>query len=97
MDLHFHVMASAVLGTLAAESKEPDQRVIVLPGGRAELVLYKRQRDPRLNYLLEGGWQFLKFRHVRRMAESEAVNQDNLASYFSLDPLTHDEAQLPLL
>lgn len=97
MDLHFHVMASAVLGRLAAESGRADGRVIVLPGGRAELVLYKRQRDPRLNYLLEGGWQFLKFRHVRRMAESEAVNRDNLASYFSLDPLTHDEAQLPLL
>ena len=97
VDLHFQVMASAVLGTLAAESTQPDQRFIVLPGGRAELVLYKRQRDPRLDYLLDGGWRFLKFRHVRRMAESEAVNRDNLASYFSLDPLTHDEAQLPLL
>ena len=97
-DLHFTVIASAMLARiLDAAEHAPEQGVIVLPGGRAELVMFKRERDPRLSYRLDGGWRFLKYRHVRRMAESESVSMENLASYLTLDPITVDEAQMPLL
>jgi hypothetical protein len=97
-DLHFYLIASTVLTRiLAAAAHRPEQGVLVLPGGRAELVMYKRERDPRLSYRLDGGWRFLKFRHVRRMGESDSLSAENLASYLALDPITHDEAQLPLL
>jgi len=97
-DLHFTVIASAMLARILDTAEHPsEQGVIVLPGGRAELVMFKRERDPRLNYRLDGGWRFLKYRHVRRMAESESVSLENLASYLVLDPITIDEAQMPLL
>ena len=97
-DLHFTVIASAMLTRIMdAAAHPPAQGIIVLPGGRAELIMFKRERDPRLSYRLDGGWRFLKFRHVRRMAESKSVSVDNLASYLALDPITVDEAQMPLL
>ena len=96
--LYFYLIASAILGKIISSPPHaPEQGVIVLPGGRAGLVLHKRERDPRLDYILEGGWRFLKFRQVRRMAENERLTQENLASYFALDPLAHDDVQMPLL
>ncbi|MEJ2759180.1 MAG: hypothetical protein P8046_11925, partial [Anaerolineales bacterium] len=96
--LYFYVIASSILGRIIhAAQHRPEQGVIVLPGSRAGLVMHKRERDPRLDYQLEGGWRFLKFRYVRRLAESERISPENLASHFALDPLSHEEAQLPLL
>jgi hypothetical protein len=96
-DLHFYVVASAVLSRiLDGAGHPPEQGLIILPGGRAELVLHKRERNPRMSYQLDGGWRLVKFRHIRRMAESESVNQENLASYLVLDPIAMDDAQLPL-
>ncbi|MBN2044089.1 MAG: hypothetical protein JW757_03635 [Anaerolineales bacterium] len=97
-DLHFYLIASTVLSRiLDAADHRPEEGVVVLPGGRAGLVMYKRERDPRLSYRLDGGWRILKFRHVRRMWESKSLSEKNLASYLVLDPIAHDEAQLPLL
>ncbi|MFN2144781.1 MAG: hypothetical protein ACK2T7_05480, partial [Anaerolineales bacterium] len=97
-DLHFYLIASSVLTrVLDGADHRPEEGVVVLPGGRAELVMYKREQDPRLNYRLDGGWHFLKFRHARRMAESDSLTPENLASFLALDPITSDEAQLPLL
>jgi len=96
--LHFYLIASAILGKIINSAEHPpEQGVIILPGSRAGLVMHKRERDPRLDFRLDGGWRFLKFRHVRRLVEAEHLSQDNLASFFALDPLSHDLAQLPLL
>ena len=96
--LYFYLIASAILGKIIEGADHPaEQGVIVLPASRSGLVMHKRDRDPRLNYRLDGGWRFLKFRHVRRLEEAEHISQENLASFFALDPLSHDLAQLPLL
>jgi hypothetical protein len=96
--LYFYLIASAILGKIIDGAEHsPEQGVIVLPGSRAGLVMHKRERDPRLDFRLDGGWRFLKFRHVRRLVETEHLSRENLASFFALDPLSHDLAQLPLL
>jgi hypothetical protein len=96
--LHFYLIASAILGKIIdGADHPPEQGIIVLPGSRSGLVMHKRERDPRLNFRLDGGWRFLKFRHVRRLVENEHLSRENLASFFALDPLSHDLAQLPLL
>ena len=96
--LYFYLIASAIMGKIIDGAEHPpEQGIIVLPGSRAGLVMHKRERDPRLDYRLDGGWRFLKFRHVRRLVENEHLSQENLASFFALDPLSHDLAQLPLL
>ncbi len=102
------ISATAALGRylLAERATEPEtQRCLVVPGGRASLVSLKLQRDPRLARAVEeGGWQFIKFRHVRRLVAEEdlgryggAINIHTLKTVMGLDPIVEqDAAQIPL-
>jgi hypothetical protein len=74
------------------------QRCLVLPGGRAQLVNLKLQRDPRLARAVEaGGWQFIKFRHLRRLVAEEELDRHALKTVLGLDPIAEQEAaQIPL-
>lgn len=96
--LSFYPMASAVLGDILLKaSTPPKQSVVVLPGRRAGLALYKIERDPRLKQAIEDGWRFIKFRHVRRLAENLSLTRESFAELLELDPLTLEQAQAPLL
>jgi hypothetical protein len=74
------------------------QRCLVLPGGRAQLVGLKLQRDPRLaRAVVAGGWQFIKFRHLRRLVAEEELDRHALKTVLGLDPIAEQEAaQIPL-
>lgn len=94
----FYVITSAVFGEIILAGEFPAQQSwIVLPGGRANLVAYKLRRDPRLRQVIEEGWRFIKFRHVRWLAESPILNRDLLDEQLDLDTLTYDVPQLRLL
>jgi hypothetical protein len=96
--LYFYVIASANLSKILRSAKHPpEQGIIVLPGGRANLVLKKLERDPRLEYQIEAGWRFLKFRYLRRMSENTILTLENLPASLTLDPITSDDPQMPLL
>ncbi|MBN2147879.1 MAG: hypothetical protein JW726_10845, partial [Anaerolineales bacterium] len=99
-------LASAVIGDILLRSTQPPARsIIVLPGGRANLVLHKLRRDPRLNRLCTltntpsrtGGWRFLKFRHLRWLFENPLLSPESLDEQIYLDPLTYSTPQLRLL
>ncbi len=93
----FYVLTDAVIGEALLTSPLPGNRsFIVLPGGRANLVLYKLKQDPRLQKIVDSGWRFLKFRHLRRLAENPMLNRETLDDQFALDPLTFSEPQIPL-
>jgi hypothetical protein len=74
------------------------QRCLVLPGGRAHLATFKQQRDPRLLQAVEtDGWQFIKFRHLRRLLAKEELDRHALKTVLGLDPIAEREAaQIPL-
>jgi hypothetical protein len=74
------------------------QRCLVVPGGRAQLVGLKLQRDPRLARAVEAGsWQFIKFRHLRRLIAKEELDRHALKTVLGLDPIVEQEAaQIPL-
>lgn len=94
----FHVIASAVLGEILLKADaEPSQSFVVLPGRRAALTLSKVSRDPRLKQAVDDGWRFIKFRHVRRLAENLSVTADSFTELVDLDPLTLEQLQAPLL
>lgn len=94
----FTVQATAGLEPLLAPPDSPaGKRWVVLPGGRANLILFKLRRDPRLVSMDRTGWGFLKFRHLRRLAESGLLTPDSLEDQLALDPLTYAEPQIPLL
>lgn len=94
----FFIIATAKLGDIVFNPNYPPTKsVIVLPGSRSNLVMYKQQHDPRLEYALQRGWRFLKFRHLRSLAENPVLNQENFPELLNLDPLTYDAPQLHLL
>ena len=97
----FAVLATALLRPHLLVERTADegaQRCLVLPGGRAQLVGLKLQRDPRLTSAVEaGGWQFIKFRHLRRLVAKEELDRHALKTVLGLDPIVEQEvAQIPL-
>lgn len=75
----------------------PPKSIIVYPGGRSNLVVYKFRHDARLEQTLNRGWRLIKFRLLRRLAENPLINRDNLDEQLKLDPATKDAPQMRLL
>lgn len=91
-------IASAVIGEILTGGEYPPQRsLIVLPGGRANLVAYKLQHDPRLRQAVEQGWRFVKFRQVRFLLGKQTLDLKALDELLSQDSLTYESPQLRLL
>lgn len=94
-------IVSAVIGETILQSSVPAAKsLIILPGSRANLVSYKLRRDPRLARLcdaVQGGWRFIKFRHLRWLEGNPLLSGENFAELLSLDPLTYSTPQLRLL
>jgi hypothetical protein len=45
----------------------------------------------------EGGWQFVKFRHLRQLLAEEELDRHALKTVLGLDPIVEREAaQIPL-
>ncbi len=96
----FVISATAALGLYLLARRaagEGAQRCLVVPGGRAQLVGLKLQRDPRLARVVEAdGWQFVKFRHLRRLVAEEELDRHALKTVLGLDPIAEQEAaQIP--
>ena len=74
------------------------RRCLVLPGGRARLIDLKLQRDPRLGRAVErDSWQFIKFRHLRRLMARNDLDRYAFKTVLGLDPIVEQEgAQIPL-
>jgi hypothetical protein len=95
--LAFYLSASAVINKYLENNQTPPERsILVIPGGRANLLLFKLNHDLRLGQIANSGWRFLKFRHVLRMAANPLLNQENFADQLELDPLTYSTPQLRL-
>ncbi len=95
----FTLSATAELGAhLLARRPPRGQPILVLPGGRAALVRHKLQRDVRLHEAAQGaGWMFLKFRHVRKLAEQPSIDLATFRNALGLDPLIEQESRQMML
>jgi hypothetical protein len=62
------------------------------------LINLKLQRDPRLAEAVEAaGWQFIKFRHLRRLMAKQDLDRYAFKTVLGLDPIAEQEsAQIPL-
>jgi hypothetical protein len=96
--LVFFISSSARIGEIVFNSSyPPDKSIIVLPGARANLIVYKLRNNLYLNQIIESGWRFLKFRHLRHLLESPSLKRENIDTLLALDPLTESPAQMRLL
>jgi hypothetical protein len=94
----FLFTASAAVGRLLLQHvPDPKHAWIVLPGGRAPLVLYKLRRNVLLRRAVNTGWRFLKFRHIRRLLQDPLLRPENLDERLGLDPLGTTEDKVPYL
>lgn len=63
-------------------------RFVVLPGGRAELLDFKLRRCPAWRQQLAwSGWEFVKFRHIRRLAAMPDPTLANFRARIGMDPV----------
>lgn len=88
----FFVIASALVSeVLSSKAPEGATSLVALPGGRAQLALYKIERDPRLKQALDAGWRLVKFRHLRRLAGNQALTLESFLDLLDLDPLAEEQ------
>ena len=97
----FAISPSAALARylLVPDATSPGaRRCLIVPGGRARLIDLKLQRDPRLAAAVEeDDWQFIKFRHLRRLLARDDLDRYALSTVLGLDPIVErDGAQIPL-
>jgi hypothetical protein len=94
----FFVISSAEIGRIVFKNLYPTSKsIIVIPGARSNLLLYKIRKNFFLDQIIDKGWRFLKYRHLRHLLDSPTLNRENLDNELSLDPLTESPAQLRLL
>lgn len=95
----FYILASAVLGEAILQSsweQAPETtRLIVLPGSRANLAAYKLQNNPLLKQEVESGWHIVKYRHLRRLAESPFLTAEIFKDQLNQDLITFSPQQIP--
>jgi hypothetical protein len=62
------------------------------------LIGLKLQCDPRLAEAVEvDGWQFIKFRHLRRLMAKQDLSSYTFKTVLGLDPIAEQEGvQIPL-
>jgi hypothetical protein len=98
VDYVFYLIASAAIGEIIQNnSYRPEKSIIVLPGSRAGLLMYKLKHNAHLNQMVESGWRFLKFRHVYRLFKDQSLSRQNLDENLGLDPLQDLTGQMRLL
>jgi hypothetical protein len=97
----FYPTITAAIGEIVLYGEMPHVRsYIVIPGSRANLLVYKLRRDLRLAKAFnpsQGNWRFLKFRHLRSLVNSPILTRENLDQLISLDPITYSAPQLWLI
>ena len=82
----FHITASSIISRFVyAPPATAQHKVIVLPGGRSNLLHFKLNRDAYLHRSAQG-WQFLKFRHLRQLAERPGLTPAQWDELLDADP-----------
>jgi hypothetical protein len=65
---------------------------LVIPGGRAALVSFKLAHNPVWQQAMdEGGWRFIKYRHVRQLVAQPDIDEYALRTIVGLDPIVERE------
>jgi hypothetical protein len=96
----FFPLASAVISRHVYQPQplEPGRCILVIPGSRVNLVLYKLSRDPRLAEAVASGWRFMKFRQLRQMLDQPNLDERLFEEMLAADPPHWEEAtQLSIL
>lgn len=81
---------------LARDDGSAPNRVLVIPGSRSNLIVYKKKNNPWLADMLEE-WHLLKFRHVSRLMDNPMLTRDTFDLLLDNDPPEYQPMQMVLL
>ncbi|MBX3037036.1 MAG: hypothetical protein KF758_08990 [Anaerolineales bacterium] len=87
----FYVMASALVNKALENADE--QTVFVIPGGRAELLTYKQERDPSLKEKMKK-YKLIKYRLIRSLLEVKVLTRETFEEQISSDPVEKSTKQM---
>jgi hypothetical protein len=90
----FYLLASAMTTRILDANKYPLEKcLLVLPGGRAGLLAYKENRDPRLRKRLDG-LKIVKFRLLRSLAGIPVLSRQTFEEQLISDPVEQTQGQM---
>ena len=93
-------MASAIIGrhVLKSQAMPPNRCLLVVPGSRINLILYKMRHNPLLAEAVANGWRMMKFRQLRQMLDQPNLTPSMFENLIEGDPPRWEEAtQLSIL
>jgi hypothetical protein len=95
----FFPLASAVISKHIGQPQTlpPGRCILVVPGSRVNLILYKLQRDPRLAAAMAAGWRILKFRQLREILDQPSLTPTLFESLIDGDPPHWEGATQPAM
>ena len=89
----FYIFASSIISryVIKPEIEKNIRHVLVMPGSRSNLLAFKLREDPRLSEVVQTGWHFLKFRHLRKINERERLTTAQFFDLLGQDPPLWEE------
>ncbi len=95
---HFDILTSAVISPyLDPQPPYANTNLLVIPGSRANLLAYKKQRDPILKENLDRNFYVIKYRQVRDLEVNPLLSRELFNEQILTDPPEYSSTQLPLL
>ena len=93
----FHVLSTAIISKHIQEDRSKARtKVLVFPGGRANLLAFKKQRDPLLAKILDHEFLAIKFRLIRDLDANPLLSRDLFIEQIQIDPPEYRSSQLAL-
>ncbi|MFW5713806.1 MAG: hypothetical protein ACOCYU_03965, partial [Brevefilum sp.] len=93
----FHVFSSAMIYRhLNKPEDDAQMKMMVFPGSRANLLAYKKQRDPVLRGKMDQHCMEIKFRLVRDLKANPLLSRELFVEQIKADPPEYQTSQLAL-
>jgi hypothetical protein len=93
----FVILASAIVTRHLDDPKNvANSQIILIPGSRANLLAYKKERDPVLKAKLDHGYTLMKYRLVRDLAANPLISRELFREQLLADPPEYQTSQLAL-
>ncbi|MCL4559364.1 MAG: hypothetical protein M1281_01960 [Chloroflexi bacterium] len=90
----YPVISAALSPFIYANNFPPERCLVVIPGSRVNLLTLKLKLDPQLSQAVSAGWRFVKFRHLRNLADNPLLTRETWQLQIERDPPEFIEAQM---
>ena len=92
----FHILSTAIVTPHIHQSENARINILVIPGSRANLLAFKKQRDQLLKKNLDRIFIIMKFRLVRDLEANPLISRDLFKEQILADPPEYRSSQLAL-